>query len=69
MDTHVWGFWDVSNIKESACQEGDMGSIPGLGRSPGERNGNPLQHFCPGNPWAGIEPGGLQSLESEKNCT
>lgn len=31
----------------------------------GERNGNPLQHFCPGNPCAGIEPGGLQSLESQ----
>ena len=29
--------------KESACNEGDLGSIPGLGRSPGEGSGNPLQ--------------------------
>ena len=32
--------------KESACNAGDVGSIPGLGRSPGEGNGNPLQYFC-----------------------
>ena len=32
--------------KESACDTGDLGSIPGLGRSPGEGNGNPLQHPC-----------------------
>jgi len=31
--------------KESACKEGDLGSIPGLGRSPGEGNGYPLQYF------------------------
>ena len=30
--------------KESACSAGDLGSIPGLGRSPGEGNGNPLQY-------------------------
>ena len=35
-----------SDGKESACNEGDLGSIPGLGRSPGEDNGNPLQYFC-----------------------
>ena len=69
MDTHVWGFRDVSNGKESACQAGDMGLIPGLGRSPGERKGNLLPYFYPGNPWAGIEPGGLQSLGSQNNCT
>ena len=34
--------------KESACYAGDLGSIPGLGRSPGEENGNPLQLFLPG---------------------
>ena len=33
--------WGLSG-KESACQAGDVGSIPGLGRSPGEENGNPL---------------------------
>ena len=32
--------------KESACNTGDLGSIPGLGRSPGEGNGNPLQYCC-----------------------
>ena len=32
--------------KESACNAGDLGSIPRLGRSPGERNGNPLQYSC-----------------------
>ena len=32
--------------KESACNTGDLGSIPGSGRSPGEGNGNPLQHSC-----------------------
>ena len=36
--------------KESACNEGDLGSIPGLGRPPGEGNGNPLQCFCLENP-------------------
>ena len=32
--------------KESACKAGDPGSIPALGRSPGEGNGNPLQYSC-----------------------
>ena len=36
--------------KESTCQPGDPGLIPGLGRSPGEGNGNLLQHSCLGNP-------------------
>ena len=31
-------------VKESACNAGDLGSIPGLGRSPGEGNGYPLQY-------------------------
>ena len=35
--------------KESACNAGDPGSIPGLGRSPGEGNGNPLQYSCQEN--------------------
>ena len=35
-----------SEVKASACNEGDPGSIPGSGRSPGEGNGNPLQYFC-----------------------
>ena len=39
-----------SDSKESACNAGDLGSIPGLGRSPGEGNENPLQYSCLGNP-------------------
>ena len=35
---------------ESTYNAGDMGSIPGLGRSPGKGNGNPLQYSCLGNP-------------------
>ena len=34
----------------SACNAGDLGSIPGLGRSPGEGNGSPLQYSCLENP-------------------
>ena len=36
--------------KKSACSAGDLGSIPGSGRSPGEENGNPLQYSCLGHP-------------------
>ena len=36
--------------KESACSAGDGGSLPGLGSSPGEGNGNPPQYSCLGNP-------------------
>ena len=39
------GFTDGSVDKESACNEGDLGSIPGLGRSPGDGNGYLLQYF------------------------
>ena len=39
-----------SESKESACNAGDLGLIPGLGRSPGEGNGNPLQYSCLENP-------------------
>ena len=40
------GFPGSSESKESACNAGDLGLIPGLGRSPGEGNGNPLQYCC-----------------------
>ena len=40
----IWGFPCGSAGKESACDVGDLGSIPGLGRSPGEGNGNVLQY-------------------------
>ena len=44
------GFPGGSEVKASACNAGDLGSIPGLGSSPGEGNGNPLQYPCPENP-------------------
>ena len=44
------GFSRNSVSKESACNAGDLGSIPGSGRSPGEGNGNPLQYSCLENP-------------------
>ena len=44
------GFPGSSDSKESACNAGDLGSISGLGRSPGGENGNALQYFCLGNP-------------------
>ena len=43
----------VADGKASACSVGDLGSIPGLGRSPGEGNGNPLQYSCLENPMDG----------------
>ena len=43
-------FPSVSDGKESACNAGDPGLIPGSGRSPGEGNGYPLQYSCLGNP-------------------
>ena len=42
-----------SDDKESACNVGDQGLIPGLGRFPGEGNGNPLQYSCLENPMDG----------------
>ena len=42
-----------SDGKASACNAGDPGSIPGLRRSPGEGNGNPLQYSCLENPMDG----------------
>ena len=44
------GFPGGSDGKESACDVGDLGSIPGLGSSPGEGNSNPLQYSGLGNP-------------------
>ena len=44
------GFSCGSGGKEPACNVGDLGLIPGSGRSPGEGNGNPLPYFCLGNP-------------------
>ena len=69
------GFPGGLEVKASACNAGDLGSILGLGRSPGEGNGNPLQFSCLENPmdggawWAtvhGEKPGGLQSMGSHR---
>ena len=51
--------------KESACNVGDQSLIPGLGRSPGEENGNPLQYSCLENPMNG-GAGWLQSIGSQR---
>jgi len=53
----------VAQIVGSACNVGDLGSVPGSGRSPGEGNGNPLQYSCLENPmdggtWLGYSPWG-----------
>jgi len=55
-----------SDSKESACNAGDSGSIPGSGRSPGEGSGYPLQYSCLENPmdrgaWQAIIPGVAKS--------
>ena len=58
----------------SACNAGDPGSIPGLGRSPGEGNGNPLQYSCLENPmdgeawWATVH-GGLKESDTTEQLT
>ena len=44
------GFPAASDGKESTCNVGDLGLIPGSGRFPGEGNGNPLQYSCLENP-------------------
>ena len=49
----TWASLVTQTVEKSACNAGDPGSIPGSERSPGERNGNPLQ-------WT-EEPGGVQS--------
>ena len=48
--THIKGLPQWLSGKESAHNARDTGSVPGLGRSPREGNGNPLQNFCLGNP-------------------
>ena len=57
-----------SDGKESACNAGDLGLIPGLGRSPGKGNGYPLQYSCLENPHgrrslAGYSPWGREKLD------
>ena len=59
--TELYGFCGGSGGKESACKLGDLGSIPQLGRSPGERNGTHSSALAWKIPWT-EEPGRLQSL-------
>ena len=63
----ILGFPGGSDSKESSCNAGDLGSLPGLGRSSGEGNGNPLQYSCLGNSidkrsLAGYNPWGSQRV-------
>ena len=62
------GFPQSSVGRESACNAGDLGSIPRLGRSPGEGNGNPLHYSCLENV---MDRGawGLQSMGSQESDT
>ena len=54
-----------SNGKESAYNAGDLGLIPGSGRSPGEGKGNPLHYSCLENP-IDEDPGRLESMGSQR---
>ena len=66
------GFSGGSEDKGSACNAGDPGSIPALGRSPGEGNSNPFQYSCLENPmdrgaWQATVHGVAKSLTRLKN--
>ena len=61
----IYHFLGGSEVKASACNQGGLGFIPGLGRSPGEGNGNPLQVLPWRIPWM-EEPGGLQFTGSQR---
>ena len=63
------GFPGGSNGKASAYNAGDLGSNPGLGKSPGEGNGNPLQYSCLENPmdggtWLGYSSWGCKESDT-----
>ena len=63
-----------SDGEESACNAGDPGSIPGLERSPGEGNGNPLQYSCLENSmdraaWWATVPGGRKESDTTERLT
>ena len=67
-------FPDGSNGKASAYNMGDLGSIPGSGRSPGEGNGNALQYSCLENPHgqknlAGYSPQGHKDMNAAKQLS
>ena len=58
------GFLGGSDSKEFACNARDLGSIPGLGRSPGEGNGYPLQYSGLENSMAGYSSWGHKELDT-----
>ena len=59
------GFPDSSDSKESACNVGDLGLVPGWGRSPGEGMATHSSILAWRIPWR-EEPGGLQSMGSQR---
>ena len=61
------GFPGDSDGKEPACNVGDLGSIPGLGRSPGGGYGNPLQCSCLENPHAHKSLGGYSPWDHKES--
>ena len=68
--TPILGFPGGSAVKNLPAQAGDLGSIPGLGRSPGGGNGNPLQYSCLENPHgqrslAGYSPQGRKRVRCD----
>ena len=86
----VWTWWCLSNIlliiywgldfpgswngKESTCNTGDLGLIPGLGRSPGRGHGNPFQYSCLENPHgqrclAGYSPWGCKESDTTEQLS
>ena len=71
LKTKHWGFPGGSVVKSPPANAGDTGLIPGLGRSPGEGNGNPVQYSCLENPmgreawWATVHWGHKESDTTE----
>ena len=61
------GFPGGSDGKESACNEGDLGSIAGLGRSPGGGHGNPVQYSCLENPHGQRSLGGYSPWDCKES--
>ena len=59
------GFPGGSVVKNLPASAGDIGVIPGSGRSPGVGNGNPLQYSCLQDPMEEEEPGGVQLMGSQ----
>ena len=70
----IKGFPGDADGEESTCNAGNLGSIPGLGRSPGEGHGTPLLYFCLENPHGqrslvGYIPWGLKELDTTEQLS